>query len=174
MQPDQASAVLQFLLPVIEREHATTAKVLSAVPPEGLHYKPSEKCTNAGDLTWHIAVSEQYFMTGVIEGEFPAKGITRPESVKTPADIVAWYNEQSAANHARLKALNGEDLSRIVSFHGLMVMPAIAFLQLMLTHSVHHRGQLSAYLRPMGAKVPSIYGPSADDDPFAESRQASA
>jgi len=173
MHPDQASAVLQFLLPAIEREHATTAKVLSAVPAEALDYKPSEKCTNAGDLTWHIASSEQYFMTGVIEGQFPAS-FTRPEPVKTPADIVAWYQEQSAANHARLKALSGEDLSRTVSFHGVMGMPAVAFLQLMLTHSAHHRGQLSAYLRPMGAKVPSIYGPSADENPFAEMQQASA
>ena len=94
--------------------------------------------------------------------------------MKTPADIVAWYEAQSAANHARLKALSGEDLTRTVMFHGGVGMPAIAFLQLMLTHSAHHRGQLSAYLRPMGAKVPSIYGPSADEDPFAESKQASA
>lgn len=174
MQPDQASAVLEFLLPTIMHEHATTAKVLSAVPAETLDYKPSDKCMSANDLTWHIAASEQYFLTAVVEGEFP-KGGSRPETVKTPADIVAWYKEQSAANHARLKALSGEDLARTVSFHGIMSMPAVGFLQLMLMHSSHHRGQLSAYLRPMGAKVPAIYGMSADENPFEKkTEEASA
>jgi uncharacterized damage-inducible protein DinB len=171
MQPDQASVVLQFLIPTIEREHAITAKVLAVVPAECSDYAPDPKCTKALDLVWHIAASEQYFMTGATQGEFP-KGMDRPESIKTPADIVAWYEEQSAANHARLKKMSGDDLARTVQFHGIFNLPAVAYLQLMLTHSAHHRGQLSAYLRPMGAKVPSIYGPSGDEDPFAAQAQA--
>jgi uncharacterized damage-inducible protein DinB len=172
MQPDQASVVLQFLIPSIEREHAITAKVLGAVPAEGTHYAPDAKSKNALDLVWHIASAEQYFMTGVTEGEFPDKGFDRPDSAKTPADIVAWYKEQSAARHARLKQMTGDELARIISFHGKFPQPAIGFLQLMLQHSAHHRGQLSAYLRPMGAKVPSIYGPSGDEDPFATEAKA--
>jgi len=165
MQPDQASTVLQFLLPAIEREHQTTAKVLAAVPNDKASYQPDPRSMTAATLVWHIASSEQYFMTGVAEGAFPAGG-DQPESVKTIEKIVAWYKEQSAANHARLRQLSGEDLVRMISFHGVMSLPAVAYLQLMMNHSVHHRGQLSAYLRPMGAKVPAIYGMSADENPF--------
>ncbi len=168
MQPDQAYAALQFLLPTIEREHATTAKVLAAVPADRVDYRPDPKSMSGGDLAWHIASAEQYFMTGVIDGEFPTT-MDRPESVDTPQAIVAWYKEQFAANLARLKQLTGDELVRIVSFHGKFPLPAIGFVQLMMNHSIHHRGQLSAYLRPMGAKVPSIYGASADEDIFAAS-----
>lgn len=163
MQPDQALTVLHFLLPTIEREHATTVRVLSAVPADRGDYKPDPKCYGALDLAWHIASSEQYFMTGAAAGEFP-KGITRPESAKTPAAIVDWYKEQFANNLARVKQMSGADLVRVVNFHDKFQFPAIAFLQLMMNHSIHHRGQLSAYLRPMGARVPSIYGPSGDED----------
>ena len=55
-----------------------------------------------------------------------------------------------------------DQLVKVVDFRGMMQLPAIAFLQLSLLHSSHHRGQLSTYLRPMGAKVPAIYGESYD------------
>ena len=165
MQPDQASTVLQFLLPAIEREHQTTAKILAAVPNDKSGYQPDPRSMTAATLVWHIASSEQYFMTGVAEGAFPAGG-DGSEPGKTIAEIVAWYKEKSAANHARLRQLSGDDLVRMISFHGVMSLPAVAYLQLMMNHSVHHRGQLSAYLRPMGAKVPAIYGTSADENPF--------
>jgi uncharacterized damage-inducible protein DinB len=64
-----------------------------------------------------------------------------------------------------------DELVKIIDFRGLFQLPAIAFLQIGLNHSIHHRGQLSMYLRPMGAKVPSIYGESYDS---AQARQAKA
>jgi uncharacterized damage-inducible protein DinB len=165
MNAEQATTILEFLLPSIEREHQTTAKVLAAVPGNQSGYQPDARSMTADQLAWHIASSEQYFMSGVAEGGFAAGG-DRPASVKTVDDIVAWYREQSAANHARLRQLTGEQLVQMISFHGVMSLPAVNYLQLMLNHSVHHRGQLSAYLRPMGAKVPAIYGMSADENPF--------
>ena len=62
---------------------------------------------------------------------------------------------------------SGDACAKVLDFFGMMQMPAVVFLQLCIKHSVHHRGQLSAYLRPMGGKVPSIYGPSADENPLA-------
>jgi uncharacterized damage-inducible protein DinB len=62
-----------------------------------------------------------------------------------------------------LEALPGEDLAMSVDFMGLRNDPAVAYLNIAIRHSVHHRGQLSAYLRPMGAKVPAIYVESADE-----------
>lgn len=75
-----------------------------------------------------------------------------------------------AAAIASLKGLSAEHLAAPVQFFH-MTMPAVVYLNFMLLHSAHHRGQLSAYLRPMGAKVPSIYGGSADE-PFEAAAQA--
>jgi uncharacterized damage-inducible protein DinB len=163
MQPDKATAILEFLLGTIEREHVTTAKVLAAVPAERSGYTPDERSMTALDLAWHIATAEMYFMNGVINGEFSRSGADRPERIKTPSDIAAWYQEQFAEAVAKLKQLSGDQLVRIISFNGVFSFSAIGYVQLMMNHSIHHRGQLSAYLRPMGAKVPSIYGPSADE-----------
>lgn len=174
MQPDQCSAVLQFLINTIEREHGITAKVLAAVPADKWEYKPDPKSMSAMELVWHIPSSEQFFMSGVASGEFASGGGGRPEELKTPADIVKWYDEQSASNIARLKSMSGEDAGRVINFFNMFHLPGMAYLQLMLTHSAHHRGQLSAYLRPMGAKVPSIYGPSADEDIMAAASEAKA
>jgi uncharacterized damage-inducible protein DinB len=80
----------------------------------------------------------------------------------TPQDAIARYNERVPAAMERVKALSGEDLVRQLDLLGVMQMPAIHFLSMAIKHSVHHRGQLSTYLRPMGGKVPGIYGPSAD------------
>lgn len=162
MQPDQSNTILQFLVGSAEREHSTTVRVLSAIPADKSDYTPDPRSKTALDLAWHIASSEQFFMSGVINGEFPKGSVERPESVRMPEDIVAWYREQFAANIAKVKAVSPADSARIVNFFDLFQMPAVGFLQLMINHSVHHRGQLSAYLRPMGAKVPSIYGPSGD------------
>lgn len=163
MQPDQASAIFEFLLGSVEREHATTAKVLAAVPDSGAAYTPDSKSMNAMDLAFHIAGAELFFMNGIATGQFESGG-GRPESVKTPSDVVSFYNHMFPKVFAKFKALTGEELVRVIDFHGVLKMPAVAFVQLMINHSVHHRGQLSAYLRPMGAKVPSIYGSSADDE----------
>ncbi len=162
MQPEQASIILNFLAGSAEHEHQTTIKVLSAIPADKIDYTPDPRSKKALDLAWHIASAEQFFMTGVINGEFPKGGGERPESIRTPEDVVAWYREQFAANIAKVKQVSGADASRMVNFFNFLTLPAVHFLQLMVNHSVHHRGQLSAYLRPMGAKVPSIYGPSGD------------
>ena len=67
---------------------------------------------------------------------------------------------------AKVRALSGDHLAKVVTvWGGAYTLPCVTFVNFAIKHSVHHRGQLSAYLRPMGAKVPSIYGPSGDDAP---------
>ncbi len=161
MTPEQAAGTFQFLLPTLEMEHATTKRVIAAIPADRSSYTPDAKSQSADSLAWHIAASEQMFLHLVATGEF--LNPPRPDSVAAPADIVAWYEQQRAANLAAVKQLSGEQLARIVDFGGFFQLPAVAYLQFLLLHSSHHRGQLSAYLRPMGAKVPSIYGPSGDE-----------
>jgi len=89
--------------------------------------------------------------------------------VKTPADLVGWYDQNFTPRFEALTKLSGEQLVKTVDFRGMFQLPAVMYLNFILSHSIHHRGQLSVYLRPMGGKVPSIYGESYD---AAEARKA--
>jgi uncharacterized damage-inducible protein DinB len=88
-----------------------------------------------------------------------------PSGLDTPSHVAGWYDENFGQRILLLEALSGEDLATPVDFIGLRNDPAVAYLNIAIRHSVHHRGQLSTYLRPMGAKVPAIYVESADE-PF--------
>jgi uncharacterized damage-inducible protein DinB len=113
-------------------------------------------------LAWHIVAAEKRFLLGVCTGAFDFNPISRPDSVRDSAAIAAWFDKTFAENLQQVEQLNGEQLTKAIDFRGLFQLPAVGYLQLSLNHTVHHRGQLSMYLRPMGAKVPSIYGESYD------------
>jgi len=85
-------------------------------------------------------------------------------------DLVKWYSSSFGDAIERVKALGGEQLLTPIDFRGLFTFPAYAFLQSGISHTIHHRGQLSTYLRPMGARVPSIYGESYDSRQSREAR----
>ena len=82
---------------------------------------------------------------------------------KSVKDVVSFYNREFPARVKQLRALPADKLTRSVDFFGKMQLPAAGYLGLANNHSVHHRGQLAAYLRAAGGKVPSIYGGSADE-----------
>jgi uncharacterized damage-inducible protein DinB len=165
MTPQEARIISDFLLPQIEQEVQTTTKVLAAVPEDKKDYTPESKCDTkcmtAGELVRHIAGTDLWFLDGIINGEFAQEP---PVSGGPIADIAANYQHRAGELLAKLKQLPAEHLAKDVQFF-MWNLPNATYLQFMQKHSVHHRGQLSAYLRPMGAKVPSIYGGSADE-PF--------
>jgi len=170
LQADQASFLLHTVfLPALEREHPVTRKVIEAVPADKADYRPDPVSKSALELAWHIAASEKRFLEAIAAGEFDFTPIPRPDSVRTPAEIARWHAEMFQSVLARLQKLTPEQLTKVVDFRGMFQFPAVVFFQTMLNHSIHHRGQLSTYLRPMGAKVPSIYGESYD---AAEARKA--
>ena len=82
---------------------------------------------------------------------------------QTVGGVARWYDQNFAERLPRLEVLSGEHLIKPVNYIGLRNDPAVAYLSFGIRHSVHHRGQLSAYLRPMGARVPAIYVESADE-----------
>src|SRR5258708_36270398 len=84
---------------------------------------------------------------------------------KTIAELVAWYDTNFQREAARVGALSAEQLMTPVNFMGLFNFPVVFYLGFLNNHSIHHRGELATYLRPMGSKVPSIYGGSFDE-PF--------
>jgi uncharacterized damage-inducible protein DinB len=169
MKAESAGAVLEFLIPASENEAALTRKVILAVPADKAHFRPDEKAMSALELCWHIAAADAFFLAAVTSGVF-APFEKMPENIKTPKDVVAWFDEQVAANVAKLKKMTGEQAAKIVE-SPFGPRPAMVFLNLSINHTSHHRGQLSTYLRPMGAKVPSIYGSSRDDK---EAKEAAA
>ncbi len=162
LTPDQAKFILHTALPTLKSEHQTTRRVIEAIPLEKGDYRPDAISKTALELAWHIVASEKRFLSGIPAGAFDFTPIHRPESIKNSADIAAWFEETFAANLKKIEALNGETLAKLIDFRGMFQLPAAAFVQFALNHTIHHRGQLSMYLRPMGAKVPSIYGESYD------------
>ncbi len=167
MTTDQAEFLLhQVYLPQVQNDRPATRRVIEAIPADKSGWKPDSKSKSALELAWHIASSECFFLNGVSTGKFDfgsEAGV--PEAIKTPADILKWYDENIAKATAAVAALKGEALTREVNFAGVFNFPAVLYVGLMSNHSIHHRGQLSTYLRPMGSKVPKIYGGSADE-PF--------
>jgi uncharacterized damage-inducible protein DinB len=158
-----------IFLPALERETATTRKVIEAIPVDKGDHRPDAVSKTALELAWHIAASEKRFLNGIADGQFNFDAIPRPDSVRNSADIARWYGEMIASVMPRLQQMSPEQMTRIIDFRGMIQMPAVTFFQIAISHSVHHRGQLSVYLRPMGGKVPSIYGESYDS---AEARKA--
>jgi uncharacterized damage-inducible protein DinB len=162
LTPDNVTVVLQTLLPALDREHHTTTRVIEAIPDAKADFTPDNISKSAIDLAWHIVTAENRFLEAVINGSFDLTPMPRPDSMRTAADVNRWYAERYAGNAAQLQALPLDRLVKTVDFRGMFQQPAVLFLDLAMRHSIHHRGQLSMYLRPMGAKVPSIYGESYD------------
>jgi uncharacterized damage-inducible protein DinB len=162
LTPDTAKVVLQMALGAIKKEHATTRAVLAAIPDNGGDYKPEPAARTALEIAWHIVASEHRFYSSVTKGFFDVTPNPKPESLKTGAEIAKYYDELLRKDYADLAQLSGEHVAKEMDFRGMFQMPAVAFLDLGLRHSIHHRGQLSVYLRPAGGKVPAIYGESYD------------
>ncbi len=173
MTAEQAVSLLQNIyLGTLKNESRITRKVLETVPADKCDYRPDTASRTAIELARHIAAADNRFLETVINGLFDANPAMIPENVKTPAETAVWYEERFAKNFDALTKLNGEQLTKMVDFRGMFQRPAVSFVMLGLHHTIHHRGQLSSYLRCMGAKVPSIYGESYDDAQARKAAQA--
>lgn len=162
LSAEQARTIADFTLADFESERAATKRVIGAIPAAGQDYTPDAKSMTALDLAWHTANAELFFLNAVSEGQFSPGESKRPDNIRNAQDVLMWYEKNVPPALERAKALSGQHLVKSIDFFGMMQAPAVWYLTLMVKHGAHHRGQLSTYLRPMGAKVPSIYGPSGD------------
>ncbi len=163
MNPQEAKSVAEFLIADFENEMQTTQRVLAAVPAGRLDYQPDAKAKTGLGLVRHITLEDEWLLTGVANGAFTSPPDDSDAcGIMNPTDAVARYKEKVPAALDRVRAMSGEQLTKVLDLMGLMQAPAVNFLAMAVKHSVHHRGQLSTYLRPMGGTVPGIYGPSAD------------
>jgi uncharacterized damage-inducible protein DinB len=174
LTPDNVTVVLQTLLPSLDREHQTTKRVIEAIPDAKVDFTPDGISMSAINLAWHIVTAETRFLEAVVNGAFDLTPRPRPDAIATGEAVNKWYAERYANAVALLQALATDKLVKTVDFRGVMQLPAVAYVDFALRHSIHHRGQLSMYLRPMGAKVPSIYGESYDARVARETAQANA
>jgi len=170
IHPEQANFLsVSLFLPGIKNEQRITKSVIEAIPADRGDYRPDDVSKSALELAWHIVATEMRFMEAVADGQFDFTPRPRPDSIQTSADLAAWYTENFEPRFEKLTVLSNEQLTKIIDFRGIFQLPAVMYLNFIINHSIHHRGQLSVYLRPMGGKVPAIYGESYDS---AEARKA--
>ena len=168
-------SISQALLPEFDHEVATTRKVIERLPEDKYGYKPHERSMAAGRLASHIAEMGMWgSMTMATEVfDFAPGGVNAfpPSDFKTHAELMAAYDKAMADTRVSLAAASDADFMKMWTLqnngHVLMTMPKIAVIRsFVMNHVIHHRGQLSVYLRLLDVPVPSIYGPSADENVF--------
>lgn len=162
-----ASALIEELT----AEAAITRRVLERVPETHLAWAPHGKSRTLGQLARHVAANPD--SVSALAAQNPA---TFPDFAEEPmpdstAELLSILDASVAAGVERLAALSDADLVATwrVMANGaeLMAMPRHAFLRsVLLNHWYHHRGQLTVYLRLLDVPVPSVYGPSSDENPF--------
>jgi len=154
----------EFFLKHWEKEAAATRKVISRIPEERSDYRADPKARTGRELAWLIVRLEPGLADGMEKGAFTWSEVAAPATIK---EIVAEYDRQHDAATRRLRAVPAARWQEALPFlmDGKEVMREVGYEMAwgFLLDQIHHRGQLSTYLRPMGAKVPAIYGPSADE-----------
>ena len=167
MDAQNAKAAADAMAALWEGEFPATAKVLAAVKDDNRDYKPDAKSRSAWELATHLATADIWFMDSIAAGKFefdPERAKAAIAAFASVADVVAFYKKTFPEKLAALRALPAEQMAETISFIEEMKKPRAEWIGFANNHSVHHRGQLAAYLRAMGSKVPDIYGPSADSE----------
>jgi len=169
LTPEFAAGLRAMMLDGIAREAEITKRVIGAVPDAKSEYRPDPNARTAKELAWHIANTDVQFLDGIADLQFKME--SPEQKPQTSGEVVAWYDENMKRGIARVQAMTAEQLLTPVEFFGVFNLPAVAYLAFLNNHSIHHRGELATYLRPMGSKVPSIYGGSYDE-PFVPAEPA--
>ncbi len=155
---------LEFCIARRKAERPAFLRVLKAIPDTRLDYRPDPKARTAGELAWLLAVEEAALLSLIDTGVVEWKESAPPERIATSVES---FERSSGEVNTRLERLGDAAWEKKVRFlmggGGVWEDSLSQMVWGFLFDAIHHRGQLSTYLRPMGGKVPSIYGPSADD-----------
>jgi uncharacterized damage-inducible protein DinB len=171
-----ATAAVPTVSPMLDelrQESATTRRILDRIPADRLSWKPCEKSLTVGQIAFHLAAIPGVFAKLLVPDTFdvPKDAFTFAHPA-TKDEILSTFDTGIKAAQEFLAGLTDEQARGLWTTRSegrtMMQLPrGNAVRMLMLNHSVHHRGQLSIYLREMGVAVPAIYGPSGDENPFA-------
>jgi len=165
-------ALVDGMLQELEQEAKTTRRVLERVPNDQLEWRPHARARTLGELALHVATTPggiARFVSGPSPAQVPAFVFPSPTSA---AGLVPAHDESIATAKRLVGGMKDADLAEtwrlMKGDREVLALPRVAFLRsIMLNHWYHHRGQLSVYLRQLDVPIPSIYGPSADENPFA-------
>ena len=163
--------MIETILAEMDQEAQATRKVLERVPADKIGWKPHEKSMTLGALALHLAKIPGAMAGVMVNDSLEMGGFDMPtpasaaellpafkESITSARRIIGGFDDKKVMGNWKLTK-NGKDL---------LVLPRITALRfLLLNHWYHHRGQMTVYLRMLNVPVPSIYGPSADENPFA-------
>lgn len=154
----------EFFLKYWTQEAVATRKVIERIPQDRSDYRADPKARNAREIAWLLVREEIVLAEGLAKGVLEWVDVPTPETVTA---IVEAYDRSHPAMTDALAAIDAARWDAPVKFmfggQEAMSAPAHEMAWGFLLDQIHHRGQLSTYLRPMGAKVPQIYGPSADE-----------
>jgi uncharacterized damage-inducible protein DinB len=164
-------AMIDGLLQELDHEAKTTRRLLERVPNDDLGWRPHKKARTLGELALHVAGTPGSVAALASQPDVQAPDFK--DAVPQSASELIPAHDESIASAKRL--LGGMDDAALNAMwrmkrngQDVIAMPRAALLRsIMLNHWYHHRGQLSVYLRQLGVAIPSIYGPSADENPFA-------
>jgi uncharacterized damage-inducible protein DinB len=159
------------ILMEIEQESKVTQRVLDRIPADKLNWKPHSKSSSLGQLAMHIATGQGRLAEIIAKDTHEIGNITQAQPA-SQKEILDAFSESTATALATLKKLNDSQLAAVWTLTKggkvLISAPRVGFIRsILMNHIYHHRGQLSVYLRLLDVPVPSIYGPSADENPFA-------
>jgi uncharacterized damage-inducible protein DinB len=163
--------LIEMLTLELKQEAATTRKMLERVPPEAFDWKPHDKSMSLGRLAAHVAgLHDTWLVTALTQNEFDLKeGL--PFKADSVPEILEAFDQSIARAIEALRTQTDEQLNspwRLkMSGATIFEMPRWAVMRSMvINHIIHHRGQLSVYLRLQNVPLPSVYGPTADESPF--------
>jgi len=165
-------SMINAVLQEFDNEAKTTRRVLERVPDDKLGWKPHPKSMSLGELAFHVAGSPATIAGWACENETTFTGEGGPKPPATTAEILAAHDQGVNTVKEKLTSIGDAGLGQMwtakAGGNTLMTMPKAALIRaIVMNHWIHHRGQLSVYLRLLDVPVPSIYGPSADENPFA-------
>ena len=170
--------IVDGLMQELEAEAATTRRVLERIPEDRLGWRPHERSMSLGQLALHVATIPGGVARLSQQSPSPIPDFT-PPSPDRAAELIPAFEQSLAAAREVLRSLDEAALAgmwRLVDGEREILAMSVGTMlrTIMLNHWYHHRGQLAVYLRQVGVPVPSIYGPTADENPFAKTRAASA
>lgn len=156
--PMEARLIFETVaLPALRMEHAITKRVLAAVPVDRLDYRPQAGARTLAELAQHIITVEFRFLRGATSGAFLIES-PPPISAENWVGLLESYSRDFPRALDASCALTGDQLLLMLDYRGFIQMPTLGFVQFTLNHTIHHRGQLSVYLRMLQLPVPAIYG----------------
>lgn len=169
-----AANELERFITTWNREAENTLKLLRALPPSQYDFRPDPSGRTLGELAWHLAEGDAYMSFGIENGEFTMRtkppNIERPRTVEALAPGFELIHKEAVA---RIQKLKPEDLDREIEFFGGPLAIRNILWDMIISHGVHHRGQLCLMCRLAGGQTPGLYGPNREEMAAMRAKSAS-